>query len=72
MKLQLHMKKETQSWKKLCTRWKKSRIMCLSKAFIIEDNEKKVLCDRVKTMSSEDGKIILKDLFDDVWEIEGQ
>ena len=46
--------------------------MCLSKAFIIEDNEKKVLCDRVKTMSSEDGKIILKDLFDDVWEIEGQ
>ena len=46
--------------------------MCLSKAFIIEDNEKKVLCDRVKTMSSENGKIILKDLFDDVWEIEGQ
>ena len=46
--------------------------MCLSKAFIIEENKKRVLCDRVRMMSSENGKIILKDLFDDVWEIEGE
>ncbi len=45
--------------------------MCLSKAFIEGTEGRKVLCDRVKTMSSENGKVILKDLFGDAWEVEG-
>lgn len=46
--------------------------MCLSKAFIIEKNGKRLLCERVKTMEHKDGKLILKDLFDETWEVEAR
>ncbi len=46
--------------------------MCLSKAFIIEEDEKKVLCDRVKTIEYKNGRLILKDLFDEAWEVDAR
>ncbi len=46
--------------------------MCLSKAFIIEKDRKRVLCERVKTMEYKDGRLILKDLFDESWEVDAR